>query len=144
MSLSWNNKDCFHVTWSTANYCRLCVWCTILIVLSDIFMSSWWRLGDLPLKGEITDLANGLRRLSYYWPSGSIKIIFWSSFYLSRSHLSGRQDKKLGQKVNVKFFRVNPYLMCTRVPRAFQNSFIFWVWIFLGRIYSTWRLKPNT
>ena len=33
----------------------------------------------------------------------------------------GSQEKKLGQKVNVKFFRVDPYTLGNRIPRAFQN-----------------------
>ena len=31
------------------------------------------------------------------------------------------QEKKLGQKVNVKFFRVDPYRLGDRIPQAFQN-----------------------
>ena len=34
---------------------------------------------------------------------------------------------KLGTKFYVKFFRVYPYLMCTRVPQAFQNSLDRWI-----------------
>ena len=33
----------------------------------------------------------------------------------------GSQEKNLGQKVNVKFFRVDPYTLGNRIPRAFQN-----------------------
>ena len=34
---------------------------------------------------------------------------------------------KLGTKFYVKFFRVYPYLMYTRVPQAFQNSLDRWI-----------------
>ena len=33
----------------------------------------------------------------------------------------GSQQKILGQKVNVKLFRVNPYALGNRIPWAFQN-----------------------
>ena len=33
----------------------------------------------------------------------------------------GSQEKKLGQKVNVKYFRVDPYTLGNRIPRGFQN-----------------------
>ena len=33
----------------------------------------------------------------------------------------GSHEKNLGQKVNVKFFRVNPYMLGNRIPRAFQK-----------------------
>ena len=33
----------------------------------------------------------------------------------------GSQEKILGPKVNVKFFRVDPYTLGNRIPRAFQN-----------------------
>ena len=33
----------------------------------------------------------------------------------------GSQEKKLGQKVNVKYFRVDPYTLGNRIPRVFQN-----------------------
>ena len=33
----------------------------------------------------------------------------------------GSQAKILGQKVNVKFFRVDPYTLGNRIPRASQN-----------------------
>ena len=33
----------------------------------------------------------------------------------------GSQEKNLGQKVNVKFFRVDPYTLGNRIPQAFQN-----------------------
>ena len=31
------------------------------------------------------------------------------------------RNKKLGQKVNVKYFRVDPYTLGNRIPQAFQN-----------------------
>ena len=31
------------------------------------------------------------------------------------------RNKKLGQKVNVKYFRVDPYTLGNRIPRVFQN-----------------------
>ena len=33
----------------------------------------------------------------------------------------GSQEKKLGQKVNVKYFRVDPYTLGNRIPWVFQN-----------------------
>ena len=33
----------------------------------------------------------------------------------------GSQEKKLGQKVNVEYFRVDPYTLGNRITRAFQN-----------------------
>ena len=33
----------------------------------------------------------------------------------------GSQEKKLGQKVNVKYFRIDPYTLGNRIPRVFQN-----------------------
>ena len=33
----------------------------------------------------------------------------------------GSQEKKLGQKVNVKYFRVDPYTLGNRIPRVFHN-----------------------
>ena len=33
----------------------------------------------------------------------------------------GSQGKLLGQKVNPKFFKVDPYTLGNRIPRAFQN-----------------------
>ena len=33
----------------------------------------------------------------------------------------GSQEKNLGQKVNVKVFRVDPYTLGNRIPQAFQN-----------------------
>ena len=33
----------------------------------------------------------------------------------------GSQEKNLGKKVNVKFFRVDPYTLGNRIPLAFQN-----------------------
>ena len=33
----------------------------------------------------------------------------------------GSQEKNLGKKVNVKFFRVDPYRLGNRIPQAFQN-----------------------
>ena len=33
----------------------------------------------------------------------------------------GSQGKLLGQKVNPKFFKVYPYTLGNRIPRAFQN-----------------------
>ena len=41
---------------------------------------------------------------------------FWESLYVW-----GSQEKKLGQKVNVKYFRVDPYTLGNRIPRVFQN-----------------------
>ena len=31
------------------------------------------------------------------------------------------RNKKLGQKVNVKYFRVDPYTLGNRIPRVFHN-----------------------
>jgi len=31
------------------------------------------------------------------------------------------RNKKLGQKVNVKYFRVDPYTLGNRIPWVFQN-----------------------
>ena len=36
-------------------------------------------------------------------------------------YMWGSQEKNLGQKVNVKFFRGDPYTLGNRIPRAFQN-----------------------
>ena len=33
----------------------------------------------------------------------------------------GSQEKVLGQKVNVKFFRVDQYRLGNRIPQTFQN-----------------------
>ena len=33
----------------------------------------------------------------------------------------GKSGKKLGQKVNVKYFRVDPYTLGNRIPWVFQN-----------------------
>ena len=33
----------------------------------------------------------------------------------------GSQEKKLGQKVNVKYFRVDPYTLGNRIPRVFHT-----------------------
>ena len=33
----------------------------------------------------------------------------------------GSQERKLGQKVNVKYFRVDPYTLGNRIPRVFLN-----------------------
>ena len=38
----------------------------------------------------------------------------------------GSQGKLLGQKVNPKFFKVDPYTLGNRIPRAFQNLSEFW------------------
>ena len=40
----------------------------------------------------------------------------------------GRQEKSFGQKVNVKFFRLDPYTLSNRIPRAFQNWSDLHVW----------------
>ena len=33
----------------------------------------------------------------------------------------GSQEEIIGQKVNVKYFRVDPYTLGNRIPRVFQN-----------------------
>ena len=33
----------------------------------------------------------------------------------------GSQEEKLGQKVNVKYFRVDPYTLGNRIPQVFHN-----------------------
>ena len=48
--------------------------------------------------------------------SQSHKKLFWESLYVW-----GSQEKKLGQKVNVKYFRVDPYTLGNRIPRVFHN-----------------------
>ena len=48
---------------------------------------------------------------------------FWESLYMR-----GSQEKILGQKVNVKFFRVDPYTLGNRIPRAFQNLSDLHIW----------------
>ena len=42
----------------------------------------------------------------------------------------GSQEKILGQKVNVKYFRVDPYTLCNRIPLAFLNlKILHWVFV---------------
>ena len=53
---------------------------------------------------------------------------FWGSIYMCRS-----QEKILAQKVNEKFFTVNPYLMGTGVRWTFRIFSFFYVWAFLGK-----------
>ena len=43
----------------------------------------------------------------------------------------GGQEKMLGQKVNVKFFTVDPYSVGTGVPRPFSKFANYWKNIFL-------------
>ena len=43
----------------------------------------------------------------------------------------GSQEKILGQKVNVKFFTVDPYSVGTGVPRPFSKFANYWKNIFL-------------
>ena len=43
----------------------------------------------------------------------------------------GSQEKNLGQKVNVKFFTVDPYSVGTGVPRPFSKFANYWKNIFL-------------
>ena len=43
----------------------------------------------------------------------------------------GSQEKILGQKVNVKFFMVDPYSVGTGVPRPFSKFANYWKNIFL-------------
>ena len=43
----------------------------------------------------------------------------------------GGQEKILGQKVNVKFFTVDPYSVGTGVPRPFSKFANYWKNIFL-------------
>ena len=46
----------------------------------------------------------------------------------------GSQEKKLGQKVNVKYFTVDPYTLGNRISRTFKTSLIFsvfWPGIFI-------------
>ena len=43
----------------------------------------------------------------------------------------GSQEKILGQKVNVKFFTVDPYVGGARLPRPFSKFANYWKNIFL-------------
>ena len=43
----------------------------------------------------------------------------------------GSQEKNLGQKINVKFFTVDPYSVGTGVPRPFSKFAYYWKNIFL-------------
>ena len=43
------------------------------------------------------------------------------NFFGESLYVWGSQEKKLGQKVNVKYFRVDPYTLGNRIPRVFQN-----------------------
>ena len=51
------------------------------------------------------------------------------------------QEKNLGQKVNVKFFRVAPYTLGNRIPRAFQNLSDLHVRCHREKIYIGFRKK---
>ena len=46
-------------------------------------------------------------------------------------YMYGSQEKILGQKVNVKFFTVDPYSVGTGVPRPFSKFANYWKNIFL-------------
>ena len=46
-------------------------------------------------------------------------------------YMYGSQEKNLGQKVNVKFFTVDPYSVGTGVPRPFSKFANYWKNIFL-------------
>ena len=46
-------------------------------------------------------------------------------------YMYGSQGKKLGQKVNIKFFTVDPYSVGTGVPRPFSKFANYWKNIFL-------------
>ena len=46
------------------------------------------------------------------------------------------QEKILAQKVNEKFFTVDPYLMDTGVRWTFRIFSFFYVWAFLGKKLS--------
>ena len=76
--------------------------------------------------------------LGHHWPPQGLEIakcLFYGSFQESHfrsvpksqkifgSHyMCGEvRNKKLGQKVNVKYFRVDPYRLGHRIPRVFQN-----------------------
>ena len=48
-------------------------------------------------------------------------IRFYSHIFLESLYMWGSQEKILGQKVNVKFFRVDPYTLGNIIPGAFQN-----------------------
>ena len=74
----------------------------------------------------------------FFWPEP----IYWDINFVLRCLPAqcvcvGMSGKSLMQNFNVKFFRENPYKLGNRIPRAFQTSFIFWVWIFLERNYSS-------
>ena len=45
----------------------------------------------------------------------------WESLYICGEV----RKKNFGPKVDVEFFGVDPYTLGNRIPRAFQNSFIF-------------------
>ena len=47
----------------------------------------------------------------------------------------GSHEKNLGQKINVIFFRVNPYMLGNRIPRAFQNLSDLHVWCHCEKFY---------
>ena len=45
-----------------------------------------------------------------------------SQNFFGSHYTCGKVRKKIfGQKVNVRFFRLNPYMLGNRIPRAFQN-----------------------
>ena len=46
---------------------------------------------------------------------------FCPKFFLGVNIHMGKSGKILGQKVDVKFFRVDPHTLGNRIPRAFQN-----------------------
>ena len=45
----------------------------------------------------------------------------------------GSQEKFLEQKVNIKFFTVDPYTPCNRVSRPFPIWLIWQIWSLLGQ-----------
>ena len=54
--------------------------------------------------------------------------IFWESLYIW-----GSQEIKLVQKINVNFFRVDPYTPCNRVSRPFPIWLIWQIWPLWGQ-----------
>ena len=64
------------------------------------------------------------------WPS-ICPIFFSGSIYMWRS-----QEKILGPKANVKFFRVDPYRLGNRIPRAFHNLSDLHEWCHREKFYT--------
>ena len=74
------------------------------------------------------------------------KILHWvfvPNFFWDSLYVWGSQENILGQKVNVKFFRVYPYTLGNRIPQAFQNLSDLHIWCRREKLYIGY-LSENT